>query len=450
VLIITGDPIGAKLAGPAIRAWNIAEALSADNDVTLLSLTLVEEIEASFNLVQVSPGNDAGFAPWEEWADVIVFQGHAMEVFPVLQRTDKILVADIYDPMHLEQLEQARELPRAVWEERVAQATWILNQQLSGADFFICASERQRLFFLGQLAALGRVNPANYEHDRDLTGLIAVVPFGLSQVPPVHQRDVLKGILPGIDPDDKLLLWSGGLYNWFDPKTLINAVSILSKSRPNVRLFFQGTKHPHPGVPEMEIVSQSRELARSLGVLNSSVFFNESWVDYSDRQNYLMEGDVGVSTHHDHIETTMSFRTRILDYLWAGLPMVVTDGDVFAELIAKHGLGSVVPADDAPALANALEQMLFDETLIAATRANVEQFREQYYWDRALAPLVKFVANPSHAPDRVLAAARGTETPMLPVRRGMRRNASLVLFYLKTGGPSEVVRRVLAKVRRRR
>ena len=40
---------------------------------------------------------------------------------------------------------------------------------------------------------------------------------------------------------------------------------------------------------------------------------------------YLTEADAGVSTHHEHIETTYSFRTRILDYLWASLPIVATD-----------------------------------------------------------------------------------------------------------------------------
>jgi hypothetical protein len=36
-----------------------------------------------------------------------------------------------------------------------------------------------------------------------------------------------------------------------------------------------------------------------------------------------------VSTHYEHVETTFAFRTRILDYLWAGLPVVATGGDAF-------------------------------------------------------------------------------------------------------------------------
>ena len=62
------------------------------------------------------------------------------------------------------------------------------------------------------------------------------------------------------------------------------------------------------------------------------MFFNEGWVDYDDRQNYLLESDIGVSTHLDHIETAFSFRTRILDYLWASLPIVATAGDSFADI----------------------------------------------------------------------------------------------------------------------
>lgn len=51
-----------------------------------------------------------------------------------------------------------------------------------------------------------------------------------------------------------------------------------------------------------------------------------------------MEADAGVSTHMSHVETTFSFRTRILDYLWAGRPpMVVTEGDSFAELVEREG-----------------------------------------------------------------------------------------------------------------
>ena len=454
VLIVTGDPLGAKMAGPAIRAWSMAEALAKDNVVTLVSLAGIEPMSAPFEIAHVRPGDDRAMKRFEQETDVLVFQGLAMALFDSLRTTDKIVVADIYDPMHLEQLEQGRELGAAQWDKQVLDATDVLNEQLERGDFFLCASERQRHFYLGQLAALGRINPANYADDPDLERLIAVVPFGLSEQPPVHERSVLKGVLPGIGADDKVLLWSGGLYNWFDPTSLIRAVAKVSETHDDVRLFFQGTKHPHPGVPEMGIVAQSRALASELGVLGRSVFFNDSWVDYADRQNYLTEADAGVSTHFAHVETTFSFRTRILDYLWAGLPMVVTEGDHFAQLVAEEKLGVVVPSGDVDALAAALETVLYDEKFVRTVKRNVQRVRRQYFWGTVLEPLTAFAADPRHAADLV---ARGVVSGGSLARRttrrrkkhGIRHDVGLFFHYLQNGGPKVVVTKVRSRLGRR-
>lgn len=453
VVVVTGDPIGPRLAGPAIRAWNMAELLSRENDVTLVTLAGLTPVESPFEIVHINPGDDYRFGPLADAADVIVFQGHAMAVFDSLRESDAIMVVDIYDPMHLEQLEQGRELAPAVWAKQVADATDVLNEQLERGDFFLCASERQRHFYLGQLAGLGRINPTTYRGDPDLRGLLDVAPFGLSDTPPRHERDVMKGVRDGIGPDDKLLLWSGGLYNWFDPLTLIRAVAALAERRPSVKLFFQGTKHPHPHVPEMAIVAQSRELARELGVLDRNVFFNDTWVEFADRQNFLTEADAGVSTHHAHIETTYSFRTRILDYLWAELPMVVTEGDHFAELIEHEGLGVVVPAEDVVALTDGLEKVLFDDEFAAAARERVRVVRERYTWETVLAPLVDFVRDPHPAADRIQAGAvkggskgspKGAQKKPSKRRRrsGPMHDMRMFFFHMRHSGPRVVFHKV--------
>ncbi len=449
VLVVTGDPIGPKVAGPAIRAWNIADSLAHNNSVKLVTMSGVEPVDSAFDILHVTAGNDREFSKLEQWADIVIFQGHALSAFDSLKKSTKILVVDIYDPMHLEQLEQGRDLPMAQWETQVSDATEVLNEQLLRGDFFLCASERQKHFYLGQLAALGRLSPTTYEGDPDFDHLISVVPFGTPAIAPVHDREVLKGVREGFGKHDKVLLWSGGVYNWFDPKTLIRAVAVLDARRGGVRLFFQGTKHPHPGVPEMDVVADSRELAATLGVLNQSVFFNDSWVDYADRQNYLLEANAGVSTHFSHVETTFSFRTRILDYLWAELPMVVTEGDHFADLVRAEGLGIVVAAQDVDALADALEKILFDTKFAAAAKTNIARVRQLYTWEVVLAPLVEFVADPHHAADFIVSTSTSKvkeKRAKKPRKRaGLRHDLAQSVYYLQNGGP----RTVLGKVRNR-
>ena len=241
----------------------------------------------------------------------------------------------------------------------------------------------------------------------------------------------------------------GGIYNWFDPLTLIRAIDKLKDRHSDVRLFFMGLKHPNPGVPDMRIAWETQELSRALELTGRHVFFNEGWVPYDERADYLLDADLGVSTHFQHVETAYSFRTRILDYLWASLPIVATDGDTFATLIRAHGLGRVVPAQDVDALVVALEEMLYDEAAVAEVRVCVKEFANGYVWSRTLRPLVEFCRLPRRAPDLAL-------KPVMPqVRKRVRRSRpsvrediALARGYLGAGGVSEVGRRAVGRVRR--
>jgi glycosyltransferase involved in cell wall biosynthesis len=332
-------------------------------------------------------------------AEVVVIQGHLIEHHPWLRRTDKVLVADIYDPFHLEVLEQARDL--APNDRRVTTRLTVetLNEQLTRGDFFLCASEKQRDFWLGQLAAVGRINPATYDQHEGLESLIAIAPFGVDEAPPTHTKPVLRGVVPGIGDEDKVILWGGGVYNWFDPLTLLRAVDKLKHRLPNVRLYFMGMAHPNPHVPAMRMAFQARELAEELDLVGSHVFFNAGWVDYDDRHNYLLEADVGVSTHLDHVETAFSFRTRLLDYFWASLPVVASDGDSFGDVIRLHGLGLVVPPNDVDALEEALYALLADHARRSACQSAIREFVPELYWGKALEPLLDFCRHPARAAD---------------------------------------------------
>jgi hypothetical protein len=467
ILIITGDAIGEKMAGPGMRAWKIAEALSEHSDVRLVTWNVANRKSDEFEVLRVRMQDERGMAVQEEWADVIFFQGFALRHFLTLQKSNKIMVVDLYDPMHLEQLEQGREMGDASWRNQVLVTTQVVNEQLQRGDFFLCASERQRLFWIGQLAAVGRVNPDTYAQDENLKSLIDIAPFGMDSTPPQHTRKAIRGVVPGIGEDDKVIIWGGGIYNWFDTPTLVEAVAKVAEKHDDVRLFFLGVAHPNPDVPEMAIVSKTREISERLGLTNKHVFFNEQWVALDDRQNYLLEADAGVSTHFAHVETTFSFRTRILDYMWANLPIVTTDGDSFGDLVAAEGMGVAVPERDVDALADAIEAMLYDEDAIAKARAEVSRVRQDFTWEQALAPLIAFAHDPYPAPDRanefaensLRTGSRGEVVvpgigksreqrfhEIANSRHGLRRDIMLARHYVTDGGVGELAGKVRNRV----
>lgn len=421
ILVCTPDSLGAKMAGPAIRALEIAKVLSQQNEVRLVSTQGADLTHPDF---EIEFADDESLRAHADWSDAIVFQGHVLSSHPWLADERYVLVADIYDPMHLEVLEQTRYLSAEDREHVSLVTTEVLNAQIERADFLLCASEKQRDFWLGQMAALGRINPLMYDADNTLRSLLGVAPFGIGEEPPVQRRHGIKGAVAGIAPTDKVIIWGGGIYNWFDPVTLIEAVHQLVKRRPDLRLFFLGVSHPNPNVPEMEMSLRARELALELGLLDRVVFFNDGWVPYEERADYLLDADLGVSTHFDHLETAFSFRTRILDYLWAGLPIVSTDGDTFASIVRDNELGSIVPPEDVEALVAALESCVYGEDA-PRYRANVGAYAERMRWSNVLEPLAEFCRAPKPAVDRGVRSVRRQERDAMQVRiDGLERSTS--------------------------
>ena len=397
ILIVTDDVLTERMAGPAIRAWQIAEALARRHEVVLA--TTSPTCERSSDAFRTEAADQDRFAELERWCSVVVFQGYVLNHVPVLKTTEKVMVVDLYDPLHLEALELGREQPEPERSVNLASSVRVLGEQMLRGDFFVCASEKQRDLWLGFLSAAGRVNPANYGADPSLRRLIDVVAFGLPDEPPVRERPALKGVIPGIGPDDRVLLWGGGVYDWFDPLTAIRAVDRLRASHPDLRLYFLGVRHPNPAIEESRTLIAARALASELGIAGTHVFFNESWVAYEDRANFLLEADVALSLHVEHVETAYSFRTRILDYIWAGLPIVATRGDGFAEIIAREGLGAVVPGEDVDAVCSAVSALLDDPAARARSRANAGAVARRFVWSEVLRPLVDFCDSPARAAD---------------------------------------------------
>ena len=113
----------------------------------------------------------------------------------------------------------------------------------------------------------------------------------------------------------------------------------------------------------------------------------------------LCEADVGVTLHPVHIETRYSLRARVLDYFWARLPVLITDGDVTSEWVRQYGLGQVVPPRDVDAVANALKILL--ERPKSGWAPAFEPVMTAFSWSRLVAPLERYYREGDYAPDRL-------------------------------------------------
>ncbi len=429
VAVVTTEPLSAELAGPAIRAVELGRVLAAEHDVHVLSTASCSRPGPDGNWSFVDDAQLRVLAPA---FDVMVLGGDVLAAHPWLADVGPAIVVDLYDPFHLEQLVQARDLGEAERRHVVFGTIDVLNAQAVVGDTFLCASGRQRDLWLGHLAACGRINPVTYDADPTLRSLLRVVPFGVADSPPVVGDHALRGVVRGIGVDDEILLWGGGIYNWFDPNTLIRAVDKLKADRPKLRLVFMGVQHPNPVVKTMRAAVEAWELSNELELTDVHVFFSDSfssgWIPYAERGRYLADATIGVSTHHDHVETAFSFRTRILDYFWAGLPVVTTRGDALAEVIERAGAGRTVDPGDVDGLASAINELLDDEAARTSAAAASARLADEYRWSAVAQPLLEFCRNPYRAPDladsatraEILGRARAAPTRSLSTRIASR------------------------------
>lgn len=395
MLLVTLEPISQKMAGPAIRCLELGKQLSSECEVTVFS-----PCQSDFRADEINVVTGLGRQKLYALAascDIIFVQANVLKPFPRLAELGKYLVVDLYDPYLLALLAQYADEPvTASASYRLMHQ--VLEKHMLKADFTVCASERQRDYWIGRFCAQGRLTPELYKFDRSFRKLIDVVPFGLPDFAPVKSGPGMKGQVPGIASDDQVLLWGGGIWEWFDPLTVIAAVAKLSQSHPRLRLFFMGWNSPNPQVGVMDMAVKAKQLAADLNVLDSHVFFHDSWIPYEERVNYLLEADIAVSAHFDLPETRFSFRTRVLDYFWANLPILTTGGDQLAELIVQHSAGMALPYGDVNAWAEAIATVLSDNELKEKFQAGSKKLSEQFTWRKAVEPLRQFCQNPHHLP----------------------------------------------------
>jgi glycosyltransferase involved in cell wall biosynthesis len=405
ILILGHSTFGAKMSSPGIRARHMAEALARNLPECQITLAV----------------------PKSQYDNTATPQGYAIVPYtlrklPGLLLSHKIIIStefpktalialpfrkfvlDFFTTYLIEWMENTREdihlvnrpARRSAW---MGMARNYINLQLMQADMVLCANERQRDYFIGMMLSLGLLPESALDWDPTLKYAIRLAPHGVRSDSVVQSKAVVKGVYAGVKPDDKLLIWNGGILQWYDPLTLLQAMARICAHRDDVKLVFVGGAYPGLGSMGMgERYMEAMEMARELQLLNRNVFFITMWLPYEEMQNYLREADISVCTYFDNLETHYSLRTRYIDIFWAELPLICTHGDVLAEMVEREGLGLVVPQEDVGAVATAIERLLDDDELRERCRQNLRDRRDSLTWDVTMKPLIDYCRLPGGAP----------------------------------------------------
>jgi glycosyltransferase involved in cell wall biosynthesis len=390
VVILAPEPIRPKMAGMGIRALEISRVLRAEFDVRLLVGNDPAEAASVAGDVAVVAAPAGQLAAAAVNADAAIVSGHAANWW--FHQVPRVPVAaDLYDPFFVENLHYASTLGEATAVHDRA----TLDLALARADFFLCASAEQRLFYAGGLYMAGRVGPRNFPTDPTLSGLLAVVPFGVPGEPAAGDRAAGRRLL-NVPPEGPLVFF-GGIYDWYEPDLLLEAWPGVLRRCPDARLLF--FENPNPETTPQRVYARAREHARTIDPQGRSILFSP-WLPYAARADLYAAVDLLVSISSVGLERDLAFRTRLLDAAWGGVPSLSVAGGPLAGQLEEAGAGRRVVAT-APAVADALTRMLADPAEREKMAAAARRFAAARAWALVAAPLAAWCREARVDPGRL-------------------------------------------------
>jgi glycosyltransferase involved in cell wall biosynthesis len=354
VVVATPDVVGARMAGPGIRALHLARQLAA-----VAPTTLIAKVEDGGGFSAVD--RDSAEAR-EALRNARVLIGQPARGFRKHHR-DQRIVYDLFDPTVLELRELYGTFPSLRQRVHLAAEWWRLSAALMTADLLMTAAPQQRRFY----AALQSGDAPWID-----------VSFGIDA----------QELSSCDKPQANVIVWGGGVWEWLDPKTAIDAVLDVNAHGLACKLLFLGRSRPNRDLVDRRRADRfDALLARGGEHVSAPV----DWVPYAERLSWLRSGKIAIMLHRSTAEAEYAIRTRLFDAIAAGVPVIATEKGFAAELVQEEGLGVVVPAEDVGAVAGAIRKLLTDDVFRSRCVMNLERLRPQYAWNVVTRPLTDAV-----------------------------------------------------------
>ncbi|MEP7286464.1 MAG: glycosyltransferase [Chloroflexota bacterium] len=266
---------------------------------------------------------------------------------------------------------------------------WTMERKaIERGDIFSTVSERQQWSLIGELGMWGRLNQwtSGYE-------FATTIPIASETTPYTPTKKVIRGILA--KDKDFVILYAGGYNTWTDVDTMFNALEIVMCQHPEVEFVSTGGKiEGHDDMTYMRF----KKLIESSPYRDR--YHLQGWVPNDDVPNYYLESNLGINSDRTSYEALLGSRTRVLDWMRAELPCVMSSlTELSAEVVAANA-GLAYQPENTDDLVRCLMQCVSDpaETAEMGKRGR-ELLLSTFTYEATSKHLLKWVEKPSRAPD---------------------------------------------------
>jgi glycosyltransferase involved in cell wall biosynthesis len=281
-----------------------------------------------------------------------------------------------------------------------------MREILRKGDIFSGCGRAQCHMMVGELAMTGRLNrrtfgyeftrailPGSPPNARNAPGTAATCADNLSNADG-HVRQLLTQ--HRILDTDFVVLWCGGYNTWTDVDTLFQGLESAMSCNPRLHYVSVGANtysapdNVYDRFVAMAAASPYRERYHMLG-----------WRPWSEMATYYHESNVGINIDALHYETIFGTRTRLVEMIASGLPVITSLGAELSFLLRDAGVALTFDVGDWEQLGHHLEQVGADADLTRQMAVAAYRYaQEDLSFATTTRPLREWVQDPSVAPDK--------------------------------------------------
>lgn len=433
ILVISEGPppLGSTVSeGGALRAWGLAKGLACNGHTVTLAYRSTFNIASDVSKTKVPEG--ITIATWNgdllpeliSKHTVIVLRyamGEAAAITKLLS-PKHILVSDSYVPISVEVAARKSNDPNEEINYLRLQKTSAIAMRR--ADYILYASPAQKLYYLGYLSGINKLNPTSYNR---LEERLLEVPYGVDIAEKPQNT--------ATSPEHPTLLWYGAFYSWFDMEVLIPALGEIKRTVPNFKLLIAGAKNPYNQDPGL--LAHYKKTTKALSVLDDTIEYIP-WTAFDKRFEIYGKASAIITYNHEGLENLLAWRTRLMDFVLADRPILTNAGDPLGEDLIQRGVAFRVTPDS---LAETFKEVIDRPP----KKIQYENASESYDWTHITKTLSRDLNNASRMPEGLmvlkpsaLGVAKASTKKLLAVPKRAHS-------YAKKHGVRKTAKRIMKK-----
>lgn len=367
ILIVTSQALPSPdqpTTGGALRAWALGQALGESGFTVCYSVPSANCPEESDFHELAHQVSDLGTIIEKAAPNIVIFCNWGLAVEAV--ECEVPTVIDMNGSLILENHYRGR--------NRQLDDCLAKIEAISKADFLLAGSSEQREYLLAWCLMAG-ISPENIR--------IGVVPFSLSpDCPEIAEAK------PGE------FIMAGYAWPWLRSEERLQLLCRELEESEQGHLHVYCGRSPYVDNYQHEN-SAAEERGEELRELSSRLTLHEP-VSFSALADKLAESGVAVDLWAVNTERELAVSSRVIAYLWAGLPVLTNSVGVLGRLISQYRAGWTVEPDDDTALRRTVREILAldAETLMEYRKNSRNLFRDHFSWEKSIVPLADFCLDP--------------------------------------------------------